>query len=86
MQTLVQQAVMEHFTGLPTRVRAALIMPFDSTVLAYGKVLQFGPGSSRHLLRQAVILQRQKWRPDGNYKPPWEASCHLYRHFLDACD
>ena len=44
MQSSVQQAVIEPFTGLLARISAALIVPFDSTVLAYGKVLQFGPG------------------------------------------
>ena len=44
MQSSVQQAVIEPFTGILAKVSAALIMPFDSTVLAYGKVLQFGPG------------------------------------------
>ena len=34
MQSSVQQAVIEPFTGILAKVSAALIMPFDSTVLA----------------------------------------------------
>jgi exosortase H (IPTLxxWG-CTERM-specific) len=44
MQNSVQHAVIEPFTGLLAKLSAALILPFDESVLAYGKVLQFGPG------------------------------------------
>ena len=44
MQTAVQLAVVEPFTASLAKVSAALITPFDDSVLAYGKVLQFGPG------------------------------------------
>ena len=44
MQTAVQSSVVEPFTASLARVSAALITPFDESVLAYGKVLQFGPG------------------------------------------
>ena len=37
----VQQHVIIPFTELLARISAAIIMPFDDTVLAYGKVLQF---------------------------------------------
>lgn len=44
MQTAVQHSVIEPFTSLLATISAAIILPFDSSVLAYGKVLQFGPG------------------------------------------
>jgi exosortase H (IPTLxxWG-CTERM-specific) len=44
MQNSVQEAVIEPFTGLLAKLSATLIMPFDDAVVAYGKVLQFGPG------------------------------------------
>jgi exosortase H (IPTLxxWG-CTERM-specific) len=44
MQTTVQRAVIEPFTALLAEFSAWIILPFDSSVLAYGKVLQFGPG------------------------------------------
>lgn len=37
----VQEHVIVPFTSLLARISAALILPFDSSVLAYGKVLQF---------------------------------------------
>lgn len=37
----VQQHVIIPFTSLLARLSAALILPFDSSVVAYGKVLQF---------------------------------------------
>ena len=43
MQSSVQQAAIEPFTSLLAAISAAIILPFDSSVLAYGKVLQFGP-------------------------------------------
>jgi exosortase H (IPTLxxWG-CTERM-specific) len=44
MQTVVQQTVIEPFTATLASISAALILPFDNSVLAYGKILQFGPG------------------------------------------
>ncbi len=44
MQTTVQQAVIEPFTGALASISAGLILPFDDSVIAYGKILQFGPG------------------------------------------
>lgn len=44
MQTVVQQNVIEPFTSLLAAISAGLILPFDSAVVSYGKVLQFGPG------------------------------------------
>jgi exosortase H (IPTLxxWG-CTERM-specific) len=37
----VQQHVIVPFTELLARISAALILPFDDSVLAYGKILQF---------------------------------------------
>jgi exosortase H (IPTLxxWG-CTERM-specific) len=37
----VQQHVIVPFTSMLARLSAALILPFDSSVMAYGKVLQF---------------------------------------------
>jgi exosortase H (IPTLxxWG-CTERM-specific) len=37
----VQQHVIVPFTGTLAQISAALILPFDETVTAYGKVLQF---------------------------------------------
>lgn len=37
----VQENVIVPFTSLLARISAALILPFDDSVLAYGKVLQF---------------------------------------------
>ncbi|MDZ7783482.1 MAG: exosortase H [Halioglobus sp.] len=37
----VQEHVIVPFTSLLAQLSAALIVPFDSTVIAYGKVLQF---------------------------------------------
>lgn len=45
MQTAVQQAVIEPFTGLLAKISAGLILPFDDSVAAYGKVLQFRDNS-----------------------------------------
>jgi len=39
--TPVQEHVIVPFTGLLAQLSAALILPFDSTAVAYGKVLQF---------------------------------------------
>lgn len=44
MQTSVQQAVIEPFTSVLAAISAGIILPFDSSVISYGKVLQFGPG------------------------------------------
>ncbi len=44
MQTTVQQSVIEPFTGMLAAISAGIILPFDNSVLSYGKVLQFGPG------------------------------------------
>jgi exosortase H (IPTLxxWG-CTERM-specific) len=43
MQSSVQSSVIEPFTGLLAAISAAIILPFDASVLSYGKVLQFGP-------------------------------------------
>jgi len=43
-QNAVQEAVIIPFTTLLATISASLILPFDDSVLAYGKVLQFGPG------------------------------------------
>ena len=43
MQTSVQKAVIEPFTAALTWISAAIIRPFDGSVLSYGKILQFGP-------------------------------------------
>jgi len=40
----VQEHLIVPFTGYLATISAALIMPFDSSVIAYGKILQFGPG------------------------------------------
>ncbi len=37
----VQQHVVVPFTGLLAKLSAALVSPFDDTVIAYGKILQF---------------------------------------------
>ena len=42
MLTSVQQALIEPFTALLAKISAGLILPFDNSVLAHGKVLQFG--------------------------------------------
>jgi exosortase H (IPTLxxWG-CTERM-specific) len=42
MQTSVQQAVIEPFTAMLATISAAIILPFDSAVVSYGRVLQFG--------------------------------------------
>lgn len=42
MQTSVQQALIEPFTAILAKISAALVLPFDPSVLAYGKILQFG--------------------------------------------
>ncbi len=44
MQVPVQQNVIEPFTGALAAISAGIILPFDSSVISYGKVLQFGPG------------------------------------------
>lgn len=41
MQTSVQQQIVEPFTGLLAAASAAIVQPFDDTVMAYGKILQF---------------------------------------------
>lgn len=41
MMNPVQELVVVPFTGLLAKISAALIAPFDQTVIAYGKVLQF---------------------------------------------
>tara|TARA_R110002110_G_scaffold205066_7_gene416882 strand:+ start:7262 stop:7777 length:516 start_codon:yes stop_codon:yes gene_type:complete len=41
MQTPVQEHVIVPFTGLLAAFSAWLILPFDSSVIAFGKVLQF---------------------------------------------
>lgn len=41
MMNPVQEFVVVPFTGLLAKISAALIAPFDQTVIAYGKVLQF---------------------------------------------
>jgi exosortase H (IPTLxxWG-CTERM-specific) len=42
MLTPVQERVIEPFTGVLATISASLIQPFDSSVIAYGKLLQFG--------------------------------------------
>lgn len=42
MLTPVQEQVIVPFTGLLASLSASLIVPFDSSVIAYGKILQFG--------------------------------------------
>lgn len=37
----VQEHVIVPFTSLLARISAAMILPFDSSVIAYGKILQF---------------------------------------------
>ena len=44
MQVSVQRSVIEPFTAVLAAISAGIILPFDSSVLSYGKVLQFGPG------------------------------------------
>ena len=44
MQVVVQQTVIAPFTAFLATISAGIILPFDSSVLSYGKVLQFGPG------------------------------------------
>ncbi len=41
MQSGIQQAVVEPFTAMLAKISAAIILPFDPTVQAHGKVLQF---------------------------------------------
>lgn len=41
MTTQVQEWLIEPFTGFLTTLSAALIKPFDSSVVAYGEILQF---------------------------------------------
>jgi len=41
MQTSVQQNLVLPFTAMLAKISAALILPFDASVQAYGKVLQF---------------------------------------------
>lgn len=80
MQSSVQHVVIGPFTGLLAKISAALIMPFDSTVLAYGKVLQFGPGGfavsieagcngveATIVLIAAVLAFPAPWRAPGGY-------------------
>jgi len=40
----VQEHLIVPFTGFLATISAAIITPFDSSVIAYGKILQFGPG------------------------------------------
>jgi exosortase H (IPTLxxWG-CTERM-specific) len=42
MLTPVQQHVILPFTALLAQLSAAIVLPFDSSVVAYGKILQFG--------------------------------------------
>ena len=42
MLTPVQEHVINPFTGLLAQLSAAIVLPFDSSVVAYGKILQFG--------------------------------------------
>ena len=44
MQSAVQRAVIEPFTSVIAAISAGIIVPFDSSVVSYGKILQFGPG------------------------------------------
>jgi len=44
MQTEVQNALIEPFTSVIAAISAGIILPFDSSVISYGKILQFGPG------------------------------------------
>jgi exosortase H (IPTLxxWG-CTERM-specific) len=37
----VQEHVIVPFTGMLAKISAAIILPFDSSIIAYGKVLQF---------------------------------------------
>lgn len=39
----VQALLIEPFTGMLAAISAAIIQPFDHSVLSHGKVLQFGP-------------------------------------------
>ena len=41
MLTPVQEHVITPFTGLLARLSAAIVLPFDDTIIAYGKILQF---------------------------------------------
>lgn len=41
LQVPVQEHVIVPFTSILAKLSAALILPFDNTVVAYGKVLQF---------------------------------------------
>ena len=40
----VQEFVIVPFTGYLATISAGIITPFDSSVISYGKILQFGPG------------------------------------------
>tara|TARA_R110001592_G_scaffold357416_1_gene660599 strand:+ start:169945 stop:170451 length:507 start_codon:yes stop_codon:yes gene_type:complete len=44
MQVSIQRAVIEPFTAMLAAISAWIILPFDDSVVSYGKVLQFGPG------------------------------------------
>ena len=43
MQSSVQRIAIEPFTTLLATISAGIITPFDSSVVSYGKILQFGP-------------------------------------------
>lgn len=42
MLTPVQEHVITPFTGMLAKISAGIVLPFDSSVIAHGKILQFG--------------------------------------------
>lgn len=43
MQVSIQRNAIEPFTAMLAAISAGIILPFDDSVVSYGKVLQFGP-------------------------------------------
>ena len=78
MQTGVQREVIEPFTAVLASISAAIIQPFDDSVLSYGKVLQFTPGGfavsieagcngveASIVLIAAILAYPASWRARG---------------------
>ncbi len=71
MLTSVQQALIEPFTALLAKISAGLILPFDNSVLAHGKVLQFGDLAPS--AKSARVERRRMWL-DGALRATEECS------------
>jgi exosortase H (IPTLxxWG-CTERM-specific) len=76
MKTPVQQAVIEPFTSVIAAISAGIVLPFDESVVSYGKVLQFGSGGfavsiesgcngveATIVLIAAVLAYPAPWKP-----------------------